>query len=73
MNLIAIFGLYILPESPEYLYCFYRFQECREIIFKIAKWNSGNVLDDSTKNSMAMQDPKILPLEYKFDMEADLR
>lgn len=73
MNLIAIFGLYVLPESPEYLYCFYRFQECREIIFKIAKWNSGNVLDDSTKNSMAMQDPKILPLEYKFDTEADLR
>ena len=22
---------------------------------------------------MAMQDPKILPLEYKFDTEADLR
>jgi MFS family permease len=25
INFIAIFGLYILPESPEYLYCFYRF------------------------------------------------
>jgi hypothetical protein len=30
-------------------------------------------LDDSTKNSVALQDPKILPLDYKFDIEADLR
>lgn len=73
INFLAIFGLYILPESPEYLYCFYRFQECRDIIFKIAKWNSGNILDDNTKNSVALQDPNILPLDYKFDTEADLR
>ena len=43
------------------------------MILRIAKWNSGNILDDNTKNSMALMDPKILPLEYKFDTEADLK
>jgi hypothetical protein len=27
INLLAIIGLYIIPESPEYLYCFYRFYD----------------------------------------------
>jgi Sugar (and other) transporter len=72
-NLIAAVGLFTIPESPEYLYCFYKFQECRDVIFRIAKWNSSNILDDSTKNSVALTDPKILPLEYKFDTEAELR
>lgn len=35
-NALGLVGLYFLPESPEYLYCFYRFQECREVIFEIA-------------------------------------
>jgi hypothetical protein len=40
LNIVGVFGLYVIPESPEYLYCFYRFQECREIMLNIAKWNS---------------------------------
>lgn len=39
LNGFSIFGLYFVPESPEYLYSFYRFKECREIIFKISRWN----------------------------------
>ena len=36
---LATVGSYFLPESPEYLYCFYRFEECREVLAKIGKWN----------------------------------
>ena len=39
MNGISIIGLYIIFESPEYLYNSYRFSECREVILRIAKWN----------------------------------
>lgn len=38
-NALGLLGVLVVPESPEYLYCFYRFRECREVIFKIAKWN----------------------------------
>lgn len=38
-NVCAIVGLYYLPESPEYLYSFYRFDACREVLTKIALWN----------------------------------
>jgi hypothetical protein len=47
VNLIAAISLLCLPESPQYLYAFYRFQECREVIFRIAKWNSSTVVDNS--------------------------
>jgi MFS family permease len=42
-NALGLIGLFFIPESPEYLYCFYRFNECREVIFSIALWNSGKV------------------------------
>jgi hypothetical protein len=40
---VALIGLYLLPESPEYLYSFYRFHECREVMFQIAIFNSSKV------------------------------
>jgi Sugar (and other) transporter len=39
LNGLSAIGLFFIPESPEYLYSFYRFRECREVIEKIAKWN----------------------------------
>jgi hypothetical protein len=42
-NALGLFGLFFLPETPEYLYSFYRFTECREVIFKIAKWNRSEL------------------------------
>ena len=39
-NIIAAITIVLIPESPEYLYSFYRFQECKDILFLIAKWNS---------------------------------
>jgi MFS family permease len=42
-NAIGIVGLFFLPESPEYLYSFYRFHECRDVMFRIALWNSSKV------------------------------
>jgi len=42
-NALAIIGLFMIPESPEYLLFFYRFAECREVIFQIALWNSSKV------------------------------
>lgn len=28
LNVIALIGIFMIPESPEYLYSFYRFREC---------------------------------------------
>ncbi len=53
-NVFAIVGLYFVPESPEYLYCFYRFHECRDVIFRIALWNSGKVQKESMTNTVAI-------------------
>jgi len=39
INLIAAVGVYFLPETPEYLYCFYRFSECKESLLRIQDWN----------------------------------
>jgi len=33
LNALSIIGVLFIPESPEYLYCFYRFRECRDVIF----------------------------------------
>jgi hypothetical protein len=32
-------GIYWLPESPEYLYMVYKYEECRNVIKRIAKIN----------------------------------
>ena len=39
-NLLGLLGLLFLPESPEYLYSFYRFDECRDILAIIARINN---------------------------------
>jgi uncharacterized membrane-anchored protein YitT (DUF2179 family) len=31
-NAVSFVALFFVPESPEYLYSFYRFRECREVI-----------------------------------------
>jgi MFS family permease len=72
-NAVALIGLYLLPESPEYLYSFYRFHECREVMFQIALFNSSKVQKDSMTMSLAILEPNILPVEYNFDKEAELR
>ena len=41
-NVISLVGIYIIPESPEYLYCFYRFEDCKEILHHIADWNGNS-------------------------------
>ena len=38
-NIVSVIGIYFIPESPEYLYCFYRFPECRAVLKVIADWN----------------------------------
>jgi ABC-type sugar transport system permease subunit len=42
-NAIGLLGLLFIPETPEYLYSFYRFSECRDVIFTIAKWNRSEL------------------------------
>ena len=39
-NFLGLLGLLFLPESPEYLYSFYRFDECRDILAIIARINN---------------------------------
>ena len=43
INAIAIIGAYFTPESPEYLYCFYKFNECRDAIVWIAEFNKHDI------------------------------
>ena len=57
-NIVSLFGIYLIPESPEYLYSFYRFPECSDIINSIKKWN---------------KDHNLLPADFKFDVESDLK
>lgn len=40
-NAIAIIGIFMIPESPEYLYSYYKFKECKEVIKQIAGWNKA--------------------------------
>ena len=47
----------MLPESPEYLYSFYRFDECREVLELINSWNKK---EDRVEN-------------YEFDVEVELK
>ena len=42
-NAIGLIGCLFLPETPEYLYSFYRFRECKEVIHNIAKWNKSDL------------------------------
>lgn len=39
VNLVAVIGSYYIPESPEYLYSFYKFEETRKVIKWIALKN----------------------------------
>lgn len=39
VNAVAIFGCAIIPESPEYLYSFYKFSKARDVVAYIAKFN----------------------------------
>lgn len=32
MNAVAVIGVYFVPESPEYLYSYYKFEKCREVL-----------------------------------------
>jgi hypothetical protein len=44
----------MVPESPEYLYSYYKFDECREILRKIALWNEQK---KDSKNDENGNDP----------------
>ena len=79
LNVVAALGLFFIPESPEFLYCFYRFRECRAVLQKIAKWNDKD--DKTDRNSDLRQTNALfqserglyLPWMFKFDTEVDLR
>ena len=36
LNILAIIGVYWIPESPVYLYNMFRFDECRLVLAKVA-------------------------------------
>jgi hypothetical protein len=42
-NAVSFVALFFVPESPEYLYSFYRFRECREVITQMSKWNRSSL------------------------------
>ncbi len=39
LNLIYLIGSVIIPESPEYLYSFYKFTQTKKVMQRIAKIN----------------------------------
>jgi hypothetical protein len=47
-NALAILGIFLIPESPEYLYFYYKFEECKEVLSSIAKWNGVKIEDNIT-------------------------
>ena len=46
INAIAVLGIYFIPESPEYLYCFYKFKECSDSVIYISKFNKQPISKD---------------------------
>ncbi len=78
LNGLSIAGMFLIPESPEYLYSFYRFNELREVIARIAKWNKADSnLEDLTQSQIMImsQESKTKDLTqfYRFDTELDLK
>ncbi|TNV81786.1 hypothetical protein FGO68_gene950 [Halteria grandinella] len=65
LNTISLFGIWWLPESPEYLYGMHRFRHCRESLQQIAKVN-GKI--DKIPTLAESQTP-----EYLFDVEQDFK
>ena len=57
VNVLGLVGAFMLPESPEYLYSFYKFDECRDVLEGINDWNKK---EDRVQN-------------YEFDVEVDLK
>lgn len=57
LNVIAVIGLFLIPESPEYLYFFYKFREAKKVIRYIADFNKS----------------KDLEVRYQFDTEYDMK
>ena len=54
LNGISIAGLFLFPESPEYLYSFYRFSELRAVLKKLASWNKAEQNLDDLRDSQVM-------------------
>lgn len=87
LNSISLLGLYLTPESPEYLYSFYRFKELRAVIEKIGRWNKREkqlgdfrrtVIEDLKKSQLLLEESQStnysgLPDHYRFDLELDLK
>lgn len=74
LNAISITGLFVLTESPEYLYSYYRFNELRQVLSKIAKWNSSQKgLDELKDSQIQVMGPTAFPEKYVFDTELDLK
>lgn len=47
VNLVAVIGSFFIPESPEYLYSFYKFDETRKVINWIGEKNGKSHRLDS--------------------------
>ena len=53
---MALIGLFWVPESPVYLYNMFRFDECREVLLKIATRNRIKNVDDFTNFYFDVED-----------------
>ena len=72
-NFVSLIGIYFIPESPEYLYYFYRFEECRAALSVIAHWNHVSKVDDHIPHYIPVITEKSNGRDKKFDVEMDLK
>jgi hypothetical protein len=66
LNLMVLVGIWWMPESPEYLYGMYRFNECRESLHRIAVINGVAKPESDLSGSQLLNHT-----EYLFDVEED--
>ena len=49
VQLFVIIGFSILPESPDFLYAKGRYEESKQVILKIARFNGVHLTEDQIK------------------------
>jgi hypothetical protein len=56
-NALGLIGCFFLPETPEYLYSFKRFRECKEVMHMIARVNKSELYTQTLTKQINAYEP----------------